>query len=135
MRPLCLALASVATVAGCTTAPPQPRSHASEQHLQRLLAGKSAGAPRSCLPHYRAADMVVFDDKTVLFRDGRRIWRSEMSGHCALLDSGHYTLVMRSFGASGPCRGDIAHLVDLSSGMTAGSCVWGDFVPYSAVPR
>ena len=33
--------------------------------------------------------------------------------------------------AQGPCGGDIAQLVDLSSGMTVGSCVWGDFVPYT----
>ena len=80
--------------------------------------------------------MVVIDSDTVLFRESsRRVWRTEMRGHCALLGSGHYTLVTRSFGGGGPCAGDIAELVDLPSGMTVGSCVWGDFVPYSAPPR
>jgi len=132
MRTLCLLLASAAALAGCTTTPPQPRSLAAEQHLQSLLAGKSPGAPRSCLPTYRSSDMVVIDDNTVLFRDsGRRVWRSEMRGHCAQLGSGHYTLVTRSFGAQGPCSGEIAQLVDLTSGSVGGSCVWGDFVPYT----
>ena len=136
MQKLWFVLASAAAVAGCATAPPQPRSAAAEQQLQQLLAGKSPGAPQSCIPRYRPADMVVIDDNTVLFRDGsRRVWRTEMRGHCALLGSGHYTLVTRSFGGSGPCRGDIVQLVDLSSGITAGSCAWGDFVPYAAASR
>jgi hypothetical protein len=134
MRTLWLVLASTVALAGCQTAPPQSRSPAAEQHLQQLLSGKVAGASRSCLPHFRSSDMIVIDDDTVLFRDGsRRVWRTEMRGNCGLLGSAHYTLVTRSFGGSGPCGGDIAQLVDLSSGMTAGTCVWGDFVPYSAV--
>lgn len=134
MRSSYILLASVA--AGCTTAVPQPRTAAAEQHLQRLLAGKIAGAPQSCLPSYRSSsDMVVIDGDTVLFRDGgRRVWRTEMRGHCGLLGS-HYTLVTRTFGGQGPCGGDIAQLVDLPSGMTVGSCVWGDFVPYTRAGR
>jgi hypothetical protein len=133
MRTLVFALATAAFVAGCTTSPPQPRSAASEQQLQRLLAGKAAGQPRTCLPSYRtSSDMVIIDDNTVLFRDGgRRVWRTEMRGHCSSLGSGFYTIVTRTFGGQGPCAGEIAQLVDLSSGMVAGSCVWGDFVPYT----
>ena len=135
MRTLGFVLASAAALAGCTTAPPQPRSAAAQQHLQQLLAGKAPGVSQSCLPSYRtSADMVIIDDTTVLFRDGaRRVWRSEMRGQCNLLDSGHYTLVTRMFGGHGPCGGDIAQLVDLTSGITVGSCVWGDFVPYTRV--
>ncbi len=133
MRTVYFALASTAALAGCATAAPQPRSAAAEQHLQRLLAGKSAGAAKSCLPAHRSAsDMVIIDDDTVLFRDGsRRVWRTEMRGPCGLLGSGHYTLVTRTFGGQGPCGGDIVQLVDLTSGTTVGSCVWGDFVPYT----
>ena len=134
MHTVGFALASAAALAGCASVPPQPRSAGAEQHLQRMLAGKAPGAPRSCLPYRSNADMVVIDDNTVLFRDGaRRVWRSEMRGHCSQLGNGGYTLVTRNFGANGPCGGDIAQLVDLSSGMIAGSCVWGDFVPYTRV--
>jgi hypothetical protein len=108
------------------------RSAAGEQHLQKLLAGKTAGAPTSCLPNYRSSDMVVIDNNTVVFRDGgRRVWRSEMRGGCNQLGSSFYTIVTRSFGGRGPCGGDIAEIADLTSGVTVGSCVWGDFVPYT----
>ena len=136
MRTLTLLSLSAALLAGCTTAVPQPRSAAAERQLQQMLAGKTPAASRTCLPYRSNADMVIIDDNTVLFRDGaRRVWRSEMRGHCAQLSSGAYTLVTRNFGASGPCAGDIANLVDLSSGMMAGSCVWGDFVPYERAGR
>ena len=134
MRTLVLAAVSTALLAACATAPPPPRTVAAEQHLARMLAGKAPGPPVSCLPYRTSSDMVIIDDQTVLFRDGgRRVWRSEMRGHCSSLGSGHYTLVTRNFGGQGPCGGDIAQLVDLSSGMTVGSCVWGDFVPYTKV--
>ena len=136
MRTLGFILASAAALGGCMTAPPAPRSAAGEQYLQQMLAGKAAGPARSCLPTYRSSDMVIVDDDTILFRDGRnRVWRSEMRGGCSRLDSGFYTLVTRSFGGQGPCGGDIAELVDTSTGMTAGSCVWGDFVPYTGPGR
>jgi hypothetical protein len=47
------------------------------------------------------------------------------------LGAGHYALVTRQFSGS-LCRGDIATVADLSSGMTVGSCVMGDFVPYTS---
>jgi hypothetical protein len=134
MRTLCLSVASAAALAGCATAEPQPRSALGEQHLQQLLAGKVAGAPQTCLRSHHSSDMIVIDDNTVLFRQGgRRVWRTEMGGHCARLGSGHYALRTRSFGGQGPCRGDIADLVDPATGITVGSCVWGDFVPYTRV--
>jgi hypothetical protein len=132
MRTLCLVLASAAAVGGCATAPPQPRSAAAEQQLQQLLAGKVAGPGRSCLPAYRSSDMVVIDDDTVLFKDGsRRVWRTEMRGPCTFLGSSSYALVTSSFGNGGPCAGEIAQLTDLTSGMVASTCAWGEFVPYT----
>jgi hypothetical protein len=38
--------------------------------------------------------------------------------------------VTRSSG-SGLCRGDIARVADVSTGMIVGSCAVGDFIPYT----
>jgi hypothetical protein len=135
MRAFWFVLASAAAVAGCATAPQEQRTAGAEQQLQRLLTGKVPAAARTCLPYRTSSDMVVIDNDTVLFRDGRRVWRSEMRGPCMGLGSGQYTIVTRNFGGTGPCGGDIAQMVDLSSGTTAGSCVWGDFVPYETAGR
>ena len=84
----------------------------------------------SCLPNYRADQMTVIDDNTVLFREtSSRIWRNELQGVCSGLASGH-TLVLRSSGGS-LCRGEIGEVTDLRTGVTYGSCTLGDFVPYT----
>jgi hypothetical protein len=77
--------------------------------------------------------MIHVDDDTILFRSGsRRVYRNDLVGSCNGLGRGGYALVTRSFGGSGQlCRGDIAHTVDTASGMFGGSCVIGEFVPYT----
>ena len=130
MRNLCL-LAATAALAGCSTAPqPGPTARA-EAEFQQLTAGRVAGAPVSCISSSRKQDMVVIDDRRVAFRDGNRVFLNDFrGGQCSRLGSGFYTLVTRMSG-SGMCSGDLAEVVDLSSGMTMGTCVLGDFVPYT----
>ena len=132
MRGLSLLLLTAA-IGGCAPYGPEaPRTPRAEAHLQTLLNGRVAGAPVSCLPEYRSNDMVVIDDNTVLFRDGRTTYRNDFQGgSCARLGSGYYALLTRRTGGIGLCRGDIAEVKDLTNGFTVGSCVIGDFVPYT----
>jgi hypothetical protein len=120
-----------ATLTACAAAPQPGRSAKAENRFQQLLAGKVAGPAVSCLPTFRANDMVVIDDQTIAFRDGsRRVWVANLSHSCSNLGSGHYALVTKRYGGTGLCRGDIGQVADLSTGMTVGSCVFGDFTPY-----
>ena len=78
--------------------------------------------------------MIVIDDGTVVFKNGRTVYRNDFQGGtCSNLGRGDYALVTKTPG-SGLCRGDIADVRDLSAGMSVGSCVLGDFVPYTT-PR
>ena len=133
MRGLTIALLASA-LAACTTAPPEPalRSADAEAHLQKLLAGKTAGAPVSCLPSWKADDMIVVDDNTVVFRDSsNRVYVNNFrGGGCSNLGSGWYTLLTRRTGGS-LCSGEIAQVIDVNTGMTVGSCSFGEFVPYT----
>ncbi|MDQ3246047.1 MAG: hypothetical protein M3Q52_03980 [Pseudomonadota bacterium] len=123
-----------ATLASCSTAPQAPVYNArAEAELQKALIGKVAGAPLDCLQRSRTQDMIRIDGNTILFRDGRnRIYRNEINGVCDGLDRSSTALVTRNLGGGGQlCRGDIAQVVDTSTGMTVGSCSLGDFVPYT----
>jgi len=132
MRNVTLILLAAATAASCTTAPqPEPRSDRAAAELQRLLAGRVAGKPESCLPRHRSNNMVTIDANTIAFREGRRVWVNNVRGSCHGLGWGGNALVTRDFGGRGLCSGDIAQVVNTSSGMPVGSCVLGDFVPYS----
>ncbi|HUP67927.1 MAG TPA: hypothetical protein VM145_06930 [Sphingomicrobium sp.] len=134
MRSISLLLIGAA-IAGCSTAPPPPamRTAQGQEQFQRLLAGKVAGPPTSCLPSYRASDMRVIDEDTVIFRQSaNRVYLGHFAGGCNMLGQAGYALVTRQVGSSGLCSGDIATVVDTHNGFTVGSCVIGDFVPYTA---
>lgn len=121
-----------AVLASCTTGLPQPtRTAEGQREFQQLLSGKVAQRPLSCLPHYASGDMQIIDDETIAFKNGsRRVYVAHMQGGCSNLSTGHNALVTRQYGSAELCRGDIAHVVDTLNGITVGSCVFGDFVPY-----
>lgn len=116
---------------GCSAnTPPAVPSPQAQARLSQLLAGKAAGPAQSCLPSYRTTNLQVINNNTIAFHDGSRVYLNHMRGGCALLGTPGYTLVTRSFG-TGPCSGDIAQVMDLSTGMTVGSCSFGDFIPFT----
>jgi hypothetical protein len=130
MRSMSLLLLTAA-LGSCATGPQPGRTAEAQAHLNNLLAGKVAARPISCLPHYNANDMVVIDDGTVVFKNGRTVYRNDFEGgSCPNLGQGNFALITKT-PSSGLCRGDIAEVRDLSAGITVGSCVFGDFVPYS----
>ena len=130
MRMILLAAAAISLVACETTdSQPEQRSAEAQATYDRMLAGKTAGRPANCLPLLRSHDMVVIDDDTILYRDGRTTYVNHPLGSCNLLGRGSYALVTRSSGSQ-LCRGDIANVVDATTGVTVGSCALGDFVPY-----
>lgn len=138
MRRLASILVAAATLAGCASYAQQPayRSANNDRDFHKALAGKVAGRPVDCLQSYNAGDMQVIDDNTILFRQGSRTYVQSPVGGCAPLGSGNYTLVTKSFGSMGLCRGDIARVVDLSGGgFTVGSCSLNSFVPFDRPHR
>ncbi|HUE79894.1 MAG TPA: hypothetical protein VMN38_09720 [Sphingomicrobium sp.] len=135
MRSVSLVILTLALGACSTTPQPMGRSAEADAHLQELIAGKVPGQGRACLPHYRANNMVVIDDNTVVFDSGRTVYRNDFQGGaCSRLGSGFYAMLTKTSGGTGLCRGDIAQVVDTTTGITVGSCVLGDFVPYTT-PR
>ena len=78
----------------------------------------------------------AIDEDTVIFRQsGSRVYLGHMQGGCNMLGQGGYALVTKRVGSSGLCHGDIATVVDTHNGFTVGSCVIGDFVPYTIPGR
>ena len=135
MRHLILSAVALATLSACTgTADNFQRSPKAQQELDRYLQGKVAGEAQTCLPNFRANDMVVIDERTILFREGNRVWRNDIRGGCTGLGRPGTALVTRQFGGTGLCRGEIAQIVDTSTGSFVGSCSLGDFVPFTT-PR
>ena len=129
MRIFMLATAVVGLCACATASEPAQRSVQAQREYDHLLAGKVPGKAEKCLPTYRSNDMTIIDDDTILFRDGRTVYVNKPLGGCQSLNRSGSALVTRNFGPQ-LCRGDLATVVDNSSGMSLGACSLGDFVPY-----
>ena len=124
-------LVIASALAACsTTTEPTTRSAEAQAQLDKLLVGKVAGNPVSCLSQARpSASTVSIDDNTIAFRQGSKVYINHPSGGCTNLN-GPYALVTRT-PSTRLCRGDIAEVRDMVSGFTVGSCVLGDFLPYA----
>jgi hypothetical protein len=131
MRVFMLATAVIGLCACATASEPAQRSASAQRQYDHLLAGKVPGRAEKCLPTYRSNDMTIIDDNTILFRDGRTVYVNHPLGGCNNLQQSGRALVTRNFGPQ-LCRGDLATVVDNTSGMSVGACALGDFVPYKA---
>ena len=131
-RNLGFCLSAAAALAACSTAPAEPtRSARAQQELTDALAGRVAGKPVSCIPIYRANDMQIIDDWTILFKDGRTIYVQNPRGGCPGIGSHRNILISRPMPSSQLCSGDIQQLFDATSGIGGGACVFSEFVPYT----
>ena len=126
-----LATGTAALLAACSTAPAQEsRSPRAAQELAEALTGRTAGPAQRCIPTYRNTKVQVIDDWTIVYDQGSTIYVQNPPGGCPGLRSGD-TLVTRQIGTAQLCQGEIAHTVDLTSGVQGGGCVFGPFVPYT----
>jgi len=136
MKTIILAL-GLATLAACTQgAPAEPQLGVREaKALDRLLAGKVAGTPVSCISSFDGSRLQVLGDNTLVYKASKTlVYRNTLQGACRGLAQGD-TLVMNRLISSQYCRGDIAHVVNLPSGAMSGSCALGDFVPYKTAGK
>ena len=131
MLPIVAAGTAVAISSCSASSIPDTPSPRAQQELAEALAGRSPGPARQCIRNYRANNMRVIDDSTILFRDGRTIYLQKPESPCSGLTNGSRTLVTRKFGTTDNCAGDINRLVDLTTGIQGGACVFGPFIPYT----
>lgn len=98
--------------------------------MERHLGDKVPGRPVSCIPSNSIDQTIRVSDSILLYRvSGRLVYKNDLRGTCPGLARDNDVMVSTVHG-TGPCRGDIIHLVDRTSGMQGPSCVLGDFTPY-----
>jgi len=122
----------MALIAACAAQPMEPDTDPrGEARLTQALAGKVAGRPISCLPHYRNNQMEVIDRDTILFRDGRTSYVQHTNGYCYPNGSRNgFALVTQQYGNAALCRGDIGQVFDTTSLTFRGGCSFNEFIPY-----
>ena len=131
---LSIAAAAAATLSAC--APMAQSADAGALTPRQLalldhnLSGKVAGEPVSCLTSEPGAQTIRVSDSVLLYRvSGNLVYKNDLRSSCPGLARDSDIIVTETHGM-GPCRGDIIHLVDRTSGMRGASCSLGDFTPY-----
>jgi hypothetical protein len=130
MRQLVIVVAGAMLIGA--QAPNEPaRSPQAQALLDQFLADRVPGESKRCLGADKTNSPIGIDDRTLLFRDGPRIWRNELQG-----GSGCWNLAgnkaLTSFERPVQvCKGDRMYVMDLRDGMQVGGCILGEFTLYT----
>lgn len=132
MRRIALALASAAMLAGGATAVSAKAKLTPQERLDKMLEGREAGKPVSCISTYDSRDMTVLDKVGIVFRSGSTLYVNRPQ-NVDQLDSDDI-LVTKTFGSQ-LCSLDIVHTVDRTGHFPTGFINLGEFVPYKKVAK
>ena len=132
MRKLAIFTTTVAVLTGCTQAPQPAEGVQGTQRLQALLAGKTAGTLRDCIPPTQAGSPSLVTPDAVAFQvNPGLIYVSSVTGSgCADASNPMYTSITRSNGP-GLCSGDRLEIHDVHTRVMVGACTLGQFTPYT----
>ncbi|GGE05196.1 hypothetical protein GCM10011515_25940 [Tsuneonella deserti] len=122
-----IALAGMALVSGPSIARDRLTG---QERLARMLEGRVAGKPQSCVNTRVYSDSQIIDGTALVYGHGKTIWVNIPANPEDLRR--HDILLVRQFGPE-LCRQDIVTLLDNASGIFKGSISLGDFVPYTRV--
>lgn len=129
-----MTIASVALLAAaCNTAKydeaEKQRIAKGDAEVAERLAGYQAGETRTCLPSASNRDLERYSNRTLMLKQGGRIYVQQLDEGCRNVDRFGVTLVTKSTTGS-YCRGDMLRLVDSSTGSFYGLCALNDWTVY-----
>ena len=125
MRLLCPTIVMMTLAA----APGSAAGPTGEAKLQAMIAGRTAGPERSCIPERPDTRSVTIDGVGLVYDVGPTRYVTRFEGGCSQLD--WRTIVVTRTPTSQLCRGDIADIVTRDSPpIPISSCVFGPFTPY-----
>ncbi len=103
-----------------------------EAKLAKLLEGREAGKPVSCISTFRTRDVTVIDKTAIVYDTGSTIYVNRPQNPDALDDD---DILVTELHGSQLCRLDMVRMHDRSVGWYSGFVGLQDFVPYKKVAR
>jgi hypothetical protein len=131
-RKIIAAATLAATVLGLAAAPAlaaKPKL-TGEAELAKLLEGREAGTPVSCLPLGQSQESRIIDKTAIVYRYGRTLYVNRPS-NASSLDNDDILVSRQTTGQL--CRLDPVRLIDRTSRFYSGFVSLQDFVPYKKV--
>jgi len=102
-----------------------------EEKLAKLLDGRVAGEPQSCIRTLGSRNLSQIDGTALTYRDGDTVWVNYTRNPADIDDS--EIMVIKRFSSTSLCRSDQIRLVDRIAGFLSGLIFLDDFVPYTKV--
>lgn len=99
-----------------------------EAKLQKMLEGRVAGEPESCIRTIGQRDLTKIDDTALVYKSRDTIWVNRTRTPHAIDDSDY--LVIRKFTATSLCRSDQITTYSRMGNFFSGVIMLDDFVPY-----
>lgn len=100
-----------------------------EAKLAKLLEGRVAGEPESCITTIGSGSMTIIEDTAIVYKRGSTVWVN-YTRHPESLDDDDY-LVIRKYGSANRlCRLDNVTTRDRGGNFFSGVVFLEDFVPY-----
>ena len=130
MKNLALVLAGAALALTATGAAASSTSEAGEARLARMLEGRTAGKPVSCIDTMGSSTkMQVIDEVALVYDAGKTIYVARPADPHMLRRND--AVVMDRFSSSRLCVQDVMRTIDRYDGYTTGALFLKDFVPYT----
>lgn len=99
-----------------------------EAKLAKMLEGRVAGEPQSCITTFGSRNIQQIDDTALVYRSGKTLWVNRTRNPESIDDSD--IMVIERFSGSSLCRTDQIRMIDRFAGMLSGVLFLDDFVPY-----
>ena len=101
-----------------------------EAKLAKMLEGREAGEPRSCINLFDSHNLKVIHRTALVYQRGDTVWVNRPANPQSL---DYYDVLVMKRTSSELCKQDIVTTMDQSTHMFTGSVFLGDFVPYKKV--
>lgn len=131
LRSVALAVSTLGLLAMPLHAQDETEMTRGEAKLAKLLEGRQAGEPKSCIRTVGSRNLNQIDGTALTYRDGDTIWVNYTRNPESIDDN--EVMVIKRFSASTLCRTDQVELVDRTGGFLHGVLMLDDFVPYTKV--
>jgi hypothetical protein len=127
MKTLAAILAGAALVLTGATAATARSAEENEARLARMLEGRTAGEPVSCIAALNSNRIEVIENVAIVYDAGETIYVARPSNPKSL--GRNDVVVIERFGGQ-LCANDVIRTVDRYQGYTTGAVFLDEFVPY-----
>lgn len=131
MRRIAIAFATISLLGACSTVAASQRK-SGEEELAKLLEGREAGKPTSCISTFDNRELRIIDKTALVYGSGETIYVNRPRDP-ERLDSNDILVTYPT--GSQLCRLDRVNTIDRTSRMYTGFVAMTDWVPYRRVAK